>query len=417
MRFSTVAVLLSIVSMTGCQSLGLTPESRSSQVGSFDSMLLSDSSITPVAPIPEPEIRAQNAGNDQLAEPDSRIRVYSARFGVVTGDVDRSIEAFVAAVKEYGGYLETQEDSVIVCRIPAASFQTLVDRIDEFGSVGSRSIRAQDVTDAYTDFALRLNVTEAARRRLMALLEKTATLTELLKLEEELVKLTTEIELLKGQLRLLKKQVDYSTIQISFSMTPVVHGVKSSPFTWIDNLGVQKIQSGFVADYSAHKKSSLFSKKMPMKTPDGFIVVDSTKYEMQALTPEDARLWLREFSVNEDADLEFWTKALKTHFVENRGYKLLDESKVMDRLDKSQGHQLLFEAYTDRGPVHYLVTYSLRDRGFLAANKIVQVTEFAAEPKLFAEYVEAISDAAPFNVVCRPDVEIETERRLVSQND
>ena len=127
---------------------------------------------------------------------------------------------------------------------------------------------------------------------------------------------------------------------------------------------------------------------------------------MQALTPDDARLWLREFSVHEDADLAFWTKALKTHFVENQGYKFLRESRVSGQgeMTNRQGHQILFEAYTDQGPVNYLITISLLDSGFVSPKKAIEVVEFVAAPELFIEYMDSVSQVAPFSIVCLPDL-------------
>ena len=232
----------------------------------------SDESVIAVA---DSSIRAQDAEHDQPVDLDSRVRVYSAEFQVLSGDVERSTESFIKAVTEVGGYLDSQLNSSIVCRVPAASFYPLVERIEEFGTVTNRSIKADDVTDQYTDFELRLNVSEAARRRLASLMENTATLTELLQLEEELVKLTTQIESLKGNLRQLKQNVAYSTIHISFDVKSNAVSKKYSPFGWINHLGAEKVQSAFVATEPGAKKGlGIFPSKTPMKTPAGFIVVE-----------------------------------------------------------------------------------------------------------------------------------------------
>ena len=361
--------------------------------------------------------RAQNVAEDKAQRSVPRHRVYSAEFGLSCSDPDKAIERFMAAVQQHQGYLETQENNTIVCRIPAAQFQQLVDRIEDFGTVDQLSIKSQDVTDAYTDFSLRLNVTEASRRRLMALMERTASLTELLKLEEELAKQTTTIESLKGKLKQLKQQIEYSKIRIVFSSKLNLIYTKSSPFQWINQLGTNQVRNGFSAGDPAekHTKQGFFSNKTPMETPRGFIAAGSGKHELQALTPDDARLWMREFSVHEDGDLEFWTKAITTHFVDNRGYKLLDSSMVSARETKHFGHQLLFESFTDQRPAYYLITYSLFDRGFLKSDYKIQVVEFVATPEQFAAYVESVGEVSRFGIACRASDSKPPE--LLSQND
>ena len=155
----------------------------------------------------------------------------------------------------------------------------------------SQSVQTDDVTDEYRDFGLRLGVMSSSRQRLVALMDQAGNLEELLKLEERLTKLTAEIESLKGKLKKLSQDISYSTIQVNFATRSVVGHRKSSPFPWVKQLGTEQVQTGSQVNTETSvccPIRKLVEGRAPMSAPEGFLVVVSSRRELQAVSPDDA---------------------------------------------------------------------------------------------------------------------------------
>ena len=74
---------------------------------------------------------------------------------------------------------------------------------------------------------------------------------------------------------------------------------------------------------------SLAGCKAPLDLPESFVKLeDSRGYGFRAVTGDDARLWVREFSEPTEADVSFWADNLRRDFVEQRGFELVGEGDV-----------------------------------------------------------------------------------------
>lgn len=338
---------------------------------------------------------------------ESRLQIYSADFQISTTDIDASADKLIDGVTALGGYLQSRSNASVTVRVPAPRFQTLVDQLDEFGTVVSQSIKTDDVTDQYRDVRLRLGVLDGTRQRLMALLERAANIDELLKLEEQLSKVTTEIESMKGNLKKLDSEISYSTIQVRFTQKSFTSRNQSSPFAWVNRLGPAQVLSEFSVLPESEKQSAFkwFRRKAPLEVPDGFVLVKSSRKELQAISPDDARLWYREFGVSNDANLDFWAKAIRTHLVEHQGCRMVDESDIhsTNTRKKHGAYQMLVEADSDRGPLLHLLTVSVGPT-LWPGKSTVRVTEFTAPPELYEEYrgAVAVSSSFPITVQVAP---------------
>jgi len=66
-----------------------------------------------------------------------------------------------------------------------------------------------------------------------------------------------------------------------------------------------------------------------MDLPDDFLQLRTGPHEFKATTPDDARLWVRQFDDPDEGGLEFWAKALWTDCVESRGYTVVGEPETV----------------------------------------------------------------------------------------
>ena len=126
--------------------------------------------------------------------------------------------------------------------------------------------------------------------------------------------------------------------------------------------------------------------------PSGFLLVDRQRYELKAITPDESKFWVRDFPTAQPATLDFWAQALRKHFVEQRGYRLLSESNIQ-HTDGTAGREFFFETFTRGKAQHYMLTLFVGNRSMWTATQNVRVTEFVATPKEFPSYLEAVRTA------------------------
>jgi hypothetical protein len=120
--------------------------------------------------------------------------------------------------------------------------------------------------------------------------------------------------------------------------------------------------------------------------PDGYLRIDSPWGQVKALTPDDSRLWIREFDAEEEATLAFWTEALRNDLVDRRGYVPTSEPEPVTDGDGVEG---TIQSFTIR--------YQGVEYGYLIAVFVdgddVRTAEFAAPATDFAARAPAIRES------------------------
>jgi hypothetical protein len=151
-------------------------------------------------------------GNISMAVEDTRATLSTIE-GMVEGMAAEG--AFVVSADEYGGTEGSQPYITISIRIPASRFATTMDRLAELAvNVTSRSESAQDVTEEYVDLEARLESLEAARQRLLEIMQNARSTKDLLEAEQQLTQREAEIESIKGRMQYLEQSARLSSIWI-----------------------------------------------------------------------------------------------------------------------------------------------------------------------------------------------------------
>jgi hypothetical protein len=123
--------------------------------------------------------------------------------------------AFVVSANEYGGTEERQPQITIAIRIPAARFDETMGRLAEMAvNVINSNESADDVTEEYVDLEARLESLEAARQRLLEIMEEARNTEDLLEAEQQLTEREAQIESLKGRMQYLEQSARLSSIWI-----------------------------------------------------------------------------------------------------------------------------------------------------------------------------------------------------------
>jgi hypothetical protein len=125
-------------------------------------------------------------------------------------------DAFVVSSNEYSSGKEGSPYIDMHIRVPATRFDEVMDRLADMAiDVTSRNESGQDVTEEYNDLGLRLESLEAARQRLLEIMENAQTTEDLLQAEYQLTQREVEIESLKGRRQYLSESARLSSISIS----------------------------------------------------------------------------------------------------------------------------------------------------------------------------------------------------------
>ena len=108
-------------------------------------------------------------------------------------------------------------------RIPSKNFDEFFYQISGAWTVTNQQITSEDVTEQYSDLELRLETNRAKHERLLKLLDKAETLTDIYSIQTELSQVEYEIDSITGTLNHLSSRIAYSTVYIS------VREVESEP--------------------------------------------------------------------------------------------------------------------------------------------------------------------------------------------
>ena len=142
-------------------------------------------------------------------------------------------------------------------------------------------------------------------------------------------------------------------------------------------------------DYFLLAPLVLLSGCLSIDKPKDFLVVDRGMNQLKLITADESKLWVRQFKDRDQGNLEFWSKALRADFVENRGYTLLEEQEVKGRNDVS-GNQWMFEVSTRGEAYRFLITLFVFDGLF---ENTIRVSEYVARKDRFDDYLEDVRRA------------------------
>ena len=123
--------------------------------------------------------------------------------------------AYIVSSNEYAYYDGQEPNITIVIRIPVDQFDFVIDEISDMAE-GNFTINtwSDDVSEQYNDLESRLESLEAARLRLLDIMQNADTTEDLLAAEQQLTYRESEIESIKGSMQYLSQSSDLSRIYI-----------------------------------------------------------------------------------------------------------------------------------------------------------------------------------------------------------
>lgn len=146
-----------------------------------------------------------------------------------------------SSIEDYGSFDKPRRYASYTIRIPAENFQQAIQVLQDQVQVRRLQLDSQDVTDHYYDLTARIESAQTHETRLLALVEKSTELKDVLALEQELNRIRYEIENNQGILRRLESQVQFSTLYLDIQETKVV---LPEPVSFWDRVKNQTVRAG-----------------------------------------------------------------------------------------------------------------------------------------------------------------------------
>lgn len=179
--------------------------------------------------------------------------IKTASIDAQTEDMDTLLAELGAQIDTLGGYVENREVyngstysnrntsryASMTIRVPVENLNALVQQVQGIANVTRHNENVDDVTLHYVDTASHKAALETEYDRLLVLLEKAETMSDLLEIEARLTDVRYELENITSQLRVYDNKITYATVNLSIEevqkLTPVAE----------PTLG-QRISGGFV---------------------------------------------------------------------------------------------------------------------------------------------------------------------------
>ncbi len=186
--------------------------------------------------------------------------IQTADLAVRTKDVDGARDRARVVVTGAGGVVSAEQtsapddgdvrESVLTLRVPAARFAGVLDQLADLGTLQHQETATEDVSLQVVDVDTRVRSAERAIVRLRALLDRAASLSDVVNLENELAKREADLEALQGQQAYLRDQTSQSTITLQLVRAGEPRS-EQGPSGFVDGLGSGWAALGAVAGFGA----------------------------------------------------------------------------------------------------------------------------------------------------------------------
>lgn len=325
-------------------------ESRSRRIQSFD----------------KDEESNKESKNTKVSRELPRKRIYTASIHLEVREPKQAQKSVLKIMEDSKGFLVSQSLTKMVIRVPAKTFDSVVNSLLKIGHVLDKKIATYDVSARYADIGRRMSIAKKAKQRLLQLLKKVKKIEEKVRIIEEIRRLTQLIEAYKKSLSAIDSYVNFSLIEIYLKI-PKQKGAafnKVSPFQWINSINPER-----------YTLKPLENDAFILKLPPDFIEFDNKDYYL-ARSPGGSYIRLGKVANNPKGDSSFWQKALE-NAMQLKNYKLIQSSKT-------KVLTYSFFQYQSLNPFSYLVAITIQD------DEIHVMEAYFPEPKETQKYYEDV---------------------------
>ena len=163
--------------------------------------------------------RTQPSKNDTI----TKKIIKNGEMSIQVGDIKKAQRQINDIVKNNNAYIQTEEfhntdtneNLNYTIRVPHQKFDQLINTFsDGIGSVASKNISSDDVTEEYTDVSIKLTNKKIYLEKYRDMLKSASTTKDILEIQENIRELEDEIDVSEGKLRFIDDRVNYSTLNL-----------------------------------------------------------------------------------------------------------------------------------------------------------------------------------------------------------
>ena len=246
LTFLAASMMLGL--LTGCpaQSSKGYDSLSSDLVSGFDSMdggwgaIVENSSVSSNTSDSAPEYAPEKEGGSNAEEVyQSELRIIkSGSLNIESTTFDETDKLIRDTAEQMGGLITDRtiygstgnRTGSYTVRIPSDSFDQFFDSVVGSCTVIQQSVTSDDVTEQYVDLQTRLETNQRKYDRLLELLDKAETLTDVYSIQSEISDVEYEINTITGTLNGLDSRISYSTISVELYETRSETAVGDSSF-------------------------------------------------------------------------------------------------------------------------------------------------------------------------------------------
>ncbi len=229
----TLIALTALLFLSGCGGSGKSESAasyNSAAGGSYNTYYETDDmedAVAAAAPYEE-EMKAADEGVGtvttarELAKTEEKI-VYTGSLSIETKHYEETVKTLNEKVSGYGGLISSSDENArysgmrtmyLTVRIPSASFHDFMGGAAELGNIRSQSTSRNDITRQYNDRTIEAEALATQEVKLLEMLEKAATVEEMLMIEDRLIQVQTKLNQLRSVIDNMDLDVAYSTVNI-----------------------------------------------------------------------------------------------------------------------------------------------------------------------------------------------------------
>ncbi|PJJ66263.1 DUF4349 domain-containing protein [Chryseobacterium geocarposphaerae] len=184
-----------------------------------------NSPVASYASQPSEKTASENkASSTQRIDTISKKIIKNGDMRIQVGDLKKSQDQINEIIKNNKAYVQKEEfqntdideNLYITIRVPHKNFDALVNSFSNgVGSVLSKNISSNDVTEEYTDVSIKLANKKIYLEKYRDMLRSAATTKDMLEIQENIRELEDEIDVSEGRLRFIDDRVNYSTLNLN----------------------------------------------------------------------------------------------------------------------------------------------------------------------------------------------------------
>lgn len=215
--------LFIILAITGCKKSGQAPANASPPIAVAEYEEVAPPNTISEKLLPDENKSIQPSAAPKKMDTIAKKIIKNGTMKLQVGDIKKAQSQVEDILKKNNAYIQNEqfqntdidENLDLVIRVPHKNFDALVNSFSNgIGSVLSKNISSDDVTEEYTDVSIKLANKKIYLEKYRDMLRSASTTKDMLEIQETIRELEDEIDVAEGRLRFIDDRVNYSTLNL-----------------------------------------------------------------------------------------------------------------------------------------------------------------------------------------------------------